>query len=238
MRRLQPLLLSATVSILTFAGISASDAATPSTRAEAHKLAFAAKAFVLGVHSFHGAITGTVNGVSINEHITFGAQSTQQSFVTNNGLSFNIVYVDATKTLYLKANAASLENTYGVTVSSAATEANRWFILPHNNSNYASAVSGLTLATSTEGMDFGAFTSVGPVTTFHGAHVIELLGKVAASANGPAGNVTLYVTAGLPTKPVAMTQSIASQGSYNLAWSGFNTKVSIATPATTSTLTN
>ena len=124
-----------------------------------------------------------------------------------------------------------------MTVSSAATEANRWLIPPHNNPKYASATSGLTLATSTVGMDFGGFTSVGSVSTFHAAHVKQLLGKVAASANGPAGNFTLYVTAGLPTKPVAMTQSIAGQGSYTLMWSGFNTKVSIETPATTSILT-
>ena len=72
MRRLHPSLLAATVAVFTFAGVAPSGASSPSTSAEAHKLAFAAKSFVLGVHSFHGIVTGTVNGVSLTENITIG----------------------------------------------------------------------------------------------------------------------------------------------------------------------
>jgi len=238
MRRLHHTVLTLALSVasVSFLPLSAGASGTSSS-AQAHSLAFAAQRYLLGLHSLRGTVAGIINGVFLAEHVTIAAQAAEQTLTITGAGSITLIYVDATKKLFIKGNAAALENIFGVTITSAATEANKWLIVPSSNSNYASSISGLTLATSTVGMDFSALKTVGPVKAYHGAHVIELVGKVAASTSTPGGTETLYVTAGLPTKPIAMVESSTAQGTDTLVWSGFNAPVHITIPTTTSNLT-
>lgn len=137
---------------------------------------------------------------------------------------------------YLKADAAFLRNSLGLTASAASKYAGQWISFTASDPGYTQLVSGDTLSSALKDASPTGALSLTPTRTLNGREVIGVVGGLPAEAtqSGATGTVTLYVSTTAPYLPVEVVTdgSLNGQsGSSTVTFSHWREPVSVAAPA-------
>jgi hypothetical protein len=118
----------------------------------------------------------------------------------------------AAKTVYIRAGASFLQNTFSLPASAAAAHAGMWISLDHGDGPYASVVSSLSATSAIQVfVPEEPDLRVGGATKFAGQDVVAIEGSPSGTLTPGTNAVdTLFVSTTSPYLPVAATLVITS----------------------------
>jgi hypothetical protein len=163
-----------------------------------------------------------INDIATNEG--------RQVITLSDGSSVEVLAFAALQKAYIKGNRIGLKNYSGFPESAAAKYAEKW--MAANPADHA--WENITGSTTLES-DFGTNLVIlhpmlnAKVATINGVGSYEITGRVAASANGPAVSVKLYVSDKGTVLPIRLIEE-AKGVSATENWSRWGESVALRTP--------
>jgi hypothetical protein len=204
-----------------------SGAATPSATA----LVAAALANAKASHWVHETVDIYEEGVVVeSSHDVIGATGGEQSEIIANGGTSELLALDASKTLYVRADAAALTTTYSMTSTDAATFSNEWLELTPSNSIYDSVAFATTLASDFSQVRFTGPVREGGVGVLEGKKVRAIAGTVPPINGAPRFKGTLDVTATGRLLPLRFRESRGSTVIV-VTWSKWGQGTTLSAPS-------
>ncbi len=182
-------------------------------------------------HWVHETVDIYEEGVVVeSSHNVIGVAGGEQSSILSNGGTSELIALDASKTLYVRADAAALTTTYSMTSANATLFSNEWLELTPTTSIYDSVAYATTLASDFSQVRFVGRLHLGGVGVLEGKKVRAIEGTVPAINGAPRFNGTLYVSATGKALPVRFHE-IRGSTVIVVTWSKWGSGVSLTAPA-------
>jgi len=156
--------------------------------------------------------------------------------IVSGGSQGNSTILIVSGVAYLQGDANFLQNSLGLSASSASTYAGRWIAFRSSDTGYRQVVRGDTLPSAlTEATPTGSLTLT-KATTADGVRVVGISGGLPAQATqaGATGSQVLYVSETSPHLPVEVVvheSQDAQSGTSIVAFSNWGEVVSVAAPS-------
>jgi hypothetical protein len=174
--------------------------------------------------------SGVASGVS-----SYDVSATRGTQILSGGRQGNATLLVFPGTAYLKADAAFLHNSLGLSAAASNQYAGRWISFTAGDPGYEQVTSGDTLSSALhEASPTGTLTRTS-TQTVDGQQVVGIVGGLpSASPSGATGSVTMYVAAKAPYLPVAdVTQGTLNgqHASVTVTFSQWREPVAVIAPS-------
>ena len=163
-----------------------------------------------------------INDIATNEG--------RQRITLSGGASVEVIAFDAQGKAYLRGNKIGLKNYSGFSESAAVKYAGRWMAANPGDHAWENITGFTTLKT-----DFGTNLAIlhavrdAKIETINGVGAYEISGTIAATVNGPAASVDLYVSDKGTVLPIRLTER-AKGVTATVNWSRWGESLALRTP--------
>jgi hypothetical protein len=167
--------------------------------------------------ALHNAISGgAVHEVVVTKHAgetltevnDIGTFEGRQVVKLSDGSSVELLAFDSLKMAYIRGNKIGLKNYTGFPESAAVKYAGKWMVAVPSDQAYAN-ITGSTTLKSDFDIDLRILDPVlsAKLVTINGVRAYEISGKQAASSNGPAASVKLFVIDAKTVLPLRLSET-------------------------------